>query len=140
MSRRLSREIAIQSLYQSDVHPEADLQMVRELEKQVQGEDLNFYRFLVRGVQDHHAELDPILERYLKEGWKLSRLSAVDRAVLRIALLELLYQPETPSGAVLNEAVELSKAFSGVETSRFINGILGKLVKDLDQLRVEVQK
>lgn len=140
MSRRLSREIAIQFLYQSDVHPDADLQMVRELEQQVQGGDLNFYRFLVQGVQEHHAEIDPILERYLKEGWKLSRLSAVDRAVLRIATLELLYHPETPSGAVLNEAVELSKAFSGIETSRFINGILGKLAKDLDQLRAEVQK
>ncbi|SDZ03360.1 transcription antitermination factor NusB [Thermoactinomyces sp. DSM 45892] len=140
MSRRLSREIAIQSLYQQDVHPEADLQMIRELEKKVQGDDLDFYRFLVQGVKEHHPQIDPILERYVKEGWKLSRLSAVDRAVLRVATLELLYQPETPSGAVLNEAVELSKAFSGMETSRFINGILGKLAKDLDQLREELQK
>lgn len=137
MSRRLSREVAIQALYQQDVHPEAEKMMLHELEQQLQSEDLTFQRKLVCGVQEKEAELDGFIEHYLKAGWKLSRLSAVERAILRLATYELLFEKKTPQGVILSEAVELSKAFCGIETSRFINGILGKLVKDIDRYQVE---
>ncbi len=79
--------------------------------------------------------LDPVIQGYLKQDWTLSRLSPVDRAILRMAVCELLYEEEIPEGVSLNEAVELAKTFSTEESARFINGVLGSMVKNLDEVR-----
>lgn len=130
MSRRLARELAMQALYQRDLHPDSEDTMFRSGEKKLSEGDFAYYSRLKQGTEEHRTEIDQTVQKYLKKGWTVNRLSAVERAILRIAVYELQQEQETPSGVVLNEAVELAKKFSGVESSRFINGVLGSMVDD----------
>jgi transcription antitermination protein NusB len=87
---------------------------------------------LVNGVREHQDELDEIVSRYA-HGWKLSRISKTALAVLRVALFEILYMPDIPDAASINEAVELAKTYDEPETVRFINGILGSFMRERNE-------
>jgi N utilization substance protein B len=78
---------------------------------------------LVEGVETHQAELDDTIRRFARD-WKLERMPALDRALLRLGIFELQHRPEIPTGAVITEAVELAKRFSTEESGRFVNGML----------------
>ncbi|EGK14334.1 transcription antitermination factor NusB [Kroppenstedtia eburnea] len=139
MSRRTVREKALQTLYQNEINPDgADRSMKKEarsLHDEAGEEASAFFLRLVRTVIRNMPRLDPVIQGYLKQDWTLSRLSPVDRSILRMAVCELLYEEEIPEGASLNEAVELAKTFSTEESARFINGVLGSMVKNLDEVR-----
>ncbi|TCS96382.1 transcription antitermination factor NusB [Hazenella coriacea] len=139
MSRRTSREHAIQALYECEFHQDQEEQVIQRRGSSLQGDDAQFYLDLVQGIQEQQASIDPVIQRFLKEGWSLSRIPTVDRAILRLAVYELLYQPETPQGAILNEAVDLGKFFSSEESGRFINGVLGMVVKEINQIKAEIE-
>ncbi|MCI9579016.1 MAG: transcription antitermination factor NusB [Oscillibacter sp.] len=83
-----------------------------------------YIRRLVRGVDEHGVELDGYIEKYAK-GWKFSRIPLVASAVMRVAMYEVLYMPDVPNAAAINEAVEIAKKYETPETVKFINGILG---------------
>jgi N utilization substance protein B len=133
MSRRRARECALQALYQQEFHPDQQEEVIRERANDLTGEYQDFYLQLMRGIGQHLTEIDATIERYLKKGWSVGRLATLDRAMLRLAVYELLFERETPKGVVLNEAVEISKQYSGEESSRFINGVLGSVAKGLEQ-------
>lgn len=139
MSRRTAREHVLQALYQLEFHPEEHEAVVRERGEDLQGEDHSFYLRLFQGVQQKREVIDPLIQRFLKKGWSLSRISSVDRSILRIAAYELLFEKETPQGAILNEAVDLAKVFSSEESSRFINGVLGAMLSQLEQIDAELE-
>jgi len=82
---------------------------------------------LVEGVDDHQAELDELIVGHAR-GWSLERMPAIDRAVLRMALLELRNRPDVPTAVVIDEAVELAKRFSTDDSGRFVNGMLSAMV------------
>ena len=84
---------------------------------------------LFNGVRERQTELDAIVERYA-QGWKLSRISRTALQVLRCALYEILYMPDIPPAASINEAVELSKSYDEPETVSFVNGILGSFMRE----------
>ena len=84
---------------------------------------------LVSGVAEHAAELDAYIEKYAK-GWRFERISLVASAVMRVAMFEILYMPDVPNGAAINEAVEIAKKYETPEVSRFINGILGSFLRE----------
>ncbi len=84
----------------------------------------DYIRRLVRGVDEHGAELDGYIEKYAK-GWKFSRIPLVASAIMRVAMYEVLYMPDVPNSAAINEAVEIAKKYETPETVKFINGILG---------------
>ena len=84
---------------------------------------------LVEGIRTHRQELDDIVSTYAR-GWKLGRISRTALAVLRCALYEILYMPDIPDAASINEAVELAKCYDEAETVSFINGILGSFMRD----------
>ncbi len=84
----------------------------------------DYIRRLVRGVGEHGAELDGYIEKYAK-GWKFSRIPLVASAIMRVAMYEVLYMPDVPNSAAINEAVEIAKKYETPETVKFINGILG---------------
>ena len=92
---------------------------------------------LVNGVSEHREELDALVSRYA-HGWKISRISRTALAVLRVALYEILYMPDIPDAASINEAVELAKGFDEPETVRFINGILGSFMRERGEAVPEV--
>ena len=83
-----------------------------------------YIRRLVLGVGEHGAELDGYIEKYAR-GWKFSRIPLVAAAIMRVAMYEVLYMPDIPNAAAINEAVEIAKKYETPETVKFINGILG---------------
>ena len=91
----------------------------------------DYIRRLVNGVRTHVEELDGYIARY-SHGWKISRISKTALCVLRCAMYEILYMPDIPPAASINEAVELAKGFDEPETVSFINGILGSFYQGLN--------
>jgi N utilization substance protein B len=82
---------------------------------------------LVEGVAEHRDRIDEILASYA-EGWTLERMPAVDRAILRLGVYELLWRDDVPDAVAIDEAVELAKSLSTDESPRFVNGVLGRIV------------
>lgn len=132
-SRRTSRELAIRALFQTDVgqfKPEEALESVLDPDRYA-SVTLDFARELVIGVAEHLPHIDQMIEEYAR-GWTLDRMANVDRNVLRVAVFELLYLPDVPPSVTVAEAVELAKQYSTAESGRFVNGILGSFVRNLD--------
>lgn len=86
---------------------------------------------LAQGTVDHVEELDALIEPKLKN-WKLSRISKVSLAILRMAAYELMYVPQVPINVTVDEAVELAKQYAGEDEYTFINGVLGAVIRDMD--------
>jgi N utilization substance protein B len=90
-----------------------------------------FAEELVNGVHRHLGEIDVLIKRF-SENWRLERMSAVDRNIIRLAAFELLYRPDIPAKVSLNEAVDLGKKFGSEESGSFVNGILDRIRLYLD--------
>lgn len=130
-SRRAARELALNVLYQIDI---ARIPPREALETALENTGLEaaaaeFASTLVDGVLEHINDIDDILRR-LSVGWELQRQPAVDRNILRIAIFEILHLDYVPPSVSINEAVELAKKFSTEESGRFVNGVLGTLVRE----------
>ncbi|MDF2713664.1 MAG: nusB [Paenibacillus sp.] len=147
MKRRLAREIALQSLYHiemNDVSPEVAVETVLEEARSDNEADLAvgdgdvvgtpYLTDLVKGTSKHKERIDETLSVFLT-GWKVDRLSKVDRQILRLAAYEMLFGTEVPPKVVVNEAIELAKRFGSDESGKFVNGVLGKLIKELDTIK-----
>lgn len=127
-SRRKSRELALQILFQSDFtqqpSPEALSLFVHGFHAEKELDD--FTKQLVEGVEAHRLEIDELI-REGSEHWSLERISRVDRSILRIAIFEILWCPDVPPKVSINEAIELAKKYSTEKSSSFINGILDRI-------------
>lgn len=99
---------------------------------------LAFARDLVEGVVRQRERIDAVIEKYARD-WTLERMANVDRNVLRLAICELLFMPDIPPSVTVDEAVELAKKYSTAESGRFVNGILGNLIRNLDEELAEQQ-
>lgn len=133
MGRRVAREQALKALYQIDV---ANIGPREALENVLQSIELKmteeeFARDLVWGTWQNRQEIDQLIARFSID-WSLERLSRVERAILRIAVYEMLRREDIPSGVSINEAVELAKKYSGTEAGRFVNGILRGIDRGLE--------
>jgi N utilization substance protein B len=129
-ARRRARELALQMLYEHDVSgtdPRVMFERSTDLHKAPEGIQ-DFTRHLVAGTLEHRGELDAIISRQA-DHWRISRMPIVDRNILRLALFELLHEPETPRPVVIDEALEIAKRFSTPRSSQFINGILDGVLK-----------
>lgn len=85
-----------------------------------------YAREVLDGVSDHSADIDEKIQMYA-HAWSLDRMPTVDRAILRMATWEILYNPDVDAAVAINEAVELAKQYSTEESSKFVNGVLGKI-------------
>jgi transcription antitermination protein NusB len=134
--RRTSREVALRALFQVDVGglPPQEALDFTATEGEYGEEVLDFARQLVAGSEEHRARLDEIIEKYAR-GWTIARMANVDRNILRLAVFELLFMPDIPPSVAVDEAVELAKKYSTAESGRFVNGILGNLVRNLEAER-----
>ncbi len=136
-NRHLGRIIALQTLYEQDFRRDAndkDFDLLIVLERNIARyqemvDDKAFIEQLVLGVAKHEAELDAKLQPIAPE-WPIDQIARMDRIVLRIGLYELLHEKGVPPKVVINEAVELAKAFGGENSSKFINGVLGTALRD----------
>lgn len=135
-NRHLGRIIALQSLYEEEFRRDAgdaafdlDEVLTRNIDRYAEMvDDVDFIRDLVKGVISKAAELDAILQPIAPE-WPIDQIARMDRLVLRMGLYELMHDKDVPPKVVINEAVELAKAFGGENSSKFINGVLGTVLR-----------
>lgn len=127
-SRHLSRERALQILFQYDIHGKPGIWLEEFWKPLKDNEETRlFAERLVAGVRDHRKELDELIGRYATN-WKVSRMQIVDRNILRLGAYELLWLDEVPAKVTVNEAIELAKDFGDDEAAKFVNGILDKVL------------
>jgi N utilization substance protein B len=128
LSRSRCRELALQFLYQAEYCGERRAPEVARFWRHFRrGNQTPAYLLqLVEGVAAHLEELDGLITRY-SEHWRLERMAAVDRNLLRLSAYELLYQLQIPPKVVINEAVELAKLYGTDESGAFVNGILDRI-------------
>ncbi len=129
--RRQARESALQILYLSDIAKLTGEKAAKIIwaGSEAPPRARNFADELARGAIGHRAALDALITKYA-ENWEISRMAVVDRNILRLAAFELLHSPETPISVVIDEAVEIAKAYSTVDSGKFVNGILDKIKND----------
>ena len=144
MTRRTAREIAMHLIYEMDFHPdgaEEILAVAQEHAPRFSGESTlydqepdsvqkEYIARCVRGFSEKQDEIDGIISKYAV-GWKLTRISRVTLAILRLSVYEILYVEDAPAGSVINEAVEIARGYEEEDKVSFINGILGAFVRDL---------
>ena len=129
-ARRKARELALQMLFEHDVTGTTPDDMFRRSEdlKHAPEGIRDFTKRLVAGTLEHRDAIDAMISRQA-DHWRLMRMPIVDRNILRMALFELLHEPETPRPVVIDEALEIAKRFSTPRSSQFINGILDGVLK-----------
>jgi len=129
--RTLAREFALQVLYQLDITRDApgaalDNFWSTHSESDIEEELKGFTCRLVTGVISHLDEVDKKISKYA-QNWQLERMAVVDRNIMRMGCFELIYCADIPSKVSINEAVELAKKFSGIDSGKFVNAILDKV-------------
>jgi len=134
-ARSKSRKRALDVLYASEARDVDPLVVLAERMERPTGADLHSYaemgeyaESIVRGVVDNQIRIDTLLSEHSR-GWTLERMPAVDRAILRIAVWELLYSLDVPPAVVVNEAVDAAKLLSTDDSPKFVNGLLGRLAE-----------
>lgn len=128
--RRKARELALQALYQGDLTGTSALETLPILcdNFEVNRKALPYGRQVVTGVVEHGPEIDAAIQQSAAH-WRLARMSAIDRNIMRIAVYELHYCPDVPAGVAIDEAIELAKRYGTDDSSVFINGILDAIRK-----------
>lgn len=135
MSRTKAREVAMMMIY-SDMLGGSDTPLdvceKTELLGSLDDVDVQYAEEVQKGVLTHAGDLDELIAQNAV-GWSIDRIARVDLSILRVAVYEMLYREDVPTGAAINEAVELSKRYCGEKSFAFINGILGSIAKQLPQ-------
>jgi N utilization substance protein B len=130
MTRRTrGREIALQVLYQTDLNPGlVPAEIGRFIERRLLGDKnlCEFTQALIAGVHEHRPRIDALISE-VAENWRIDRMAAIDRNILRLGAYEILYCPDVPTKVAINESLELAKRYSTAQSSRFVNGILDRL-------------
>jgi len=152
-NRRLQRSIALQSLFEWDFNNHEREKILEIVDRNIADlggdiEETDLILGLVDGVIKNQTDIDELIEQCAPE-WPLSQITIVDRNILRIGIFELLYgnYESVPPKVAINEAIELAKTFGGPNSSKFINGVLGTIyremgepLKDDDKKKREVKK
>jgi len=132
-TRRKSRELALQMLFQLDMGKQSPEQVRKtfwserqEMDESVRG----FAEDIFRVATDRSEDIDKVIEAHA-QNWRMERMAAVDRNVIRAAVAEMMGYPQTPAPIVINEALEIARKFSSPESVHFINGVLDSIAKDL---------
>ena len=148
MSRRLARESAIRFLYSTDFNKNENLEeMIKEffeveeehnedkLLNELNSNDTRFAEKIIRGTIENLQHIDQLIESNTT-GWTKDRIAKVDLAILRLALYEIKFRDDIPDSVAINEAIELAKKYSTDESGGFINGVLGKIIREADVMGV----
>ena len=135
--RRQLRNLIIQALYEIDAvdHPPQEV-IARYLQQKdnLSDEGSEFFKCFVEGVLSITPELDNVIGTFAPE-WPVDQLAVLDRNILRMALWEIVFYDETPLKVAINEAVELAKRFGSESSARFVNGVLGSLADQEQEIR-----
>ena len=127
-ARRRARGAALQALFEVDLagHDPSQVLQQRVQACEIGADGSDFAHHVVEGVLNHLSEIDPIIREIAPE-WPLEQMSPMDRNILRVAIFEMIFDPDIPIRVAINEAVELAKLFGSESSRRFVNGALGTL-------------
>jgi len=131
MSRKTARETAMKMLYGKDFGCDDPYDVVLEIsgvEVEAEQSDIDFAESLITGVLEHKDEIDSIIADK-SAGWSTDRMPKVDLSVLRIAVYELLFDKSAPKKVIINEAVRIATRYGGDNSPKFVNGVLGNIVR-----------
>jgi N utilization substance protein B len=131
-ARTKARKRAVDALFAADIRELSAVDMLAESEAQSpereqQAEIFSYAKTCVAGVTENGQEIDDLLETYA-QGWTIARMPALDRAILRLAVWEIMFNDEIPDPVAVDEAVELAKEYSTDDSAGFVNGLLSKIV------------
>jgi N utilization substance protein B len=129
-ARRKARELALQMLFQYDIagnQPDQIIDTFEELQKS-KPNTREFATKIFRGTVDHVSAIDEMIQNQA-ENWRLSRMAAVDRNIIRMSVYEFLHESDTPKLVIIDEAIEIAKKFGTQKSGQFINGILDGILK-----------
>lgn len=133
MGRRELRENIFNLLFMTEFNESGEMGQQKELYFEgiadLKGKDRRYMQEKFEKIREKLPQIDEKLNKVSK-GWKTSRMAKVDLAILRLAVYEAVYDEEVPVSVAINEAVELAKKFGGDDSPSFINGVLGRLVKE----------
>ncbi|MBD3245295.1 MAG: transcription antitermination factor NusB [Candidatus Moranbacteria bacterium] len=138
-SRHLSRQVAMQTIYEWDFKKLKKGQIKdildRNLEKYHKNIDNAFVQTLIKGILKNITLIDKLIKKAAPE-WPIEQISKTDKNILRIGIYELLYQDsgEVPPKVAINEAIELAKAYGGNSSGKFVNGVLGTIYREINEL------
>jgi transcription antitermination protein NusB len=146
-NRHLGRIVALQTLYEEDFRKEVNdssVDLKEILERNIGRydetiEDKTFIEELVAGIKQRQQELDDTIRPVAPE-WPIEQIARMDRVILRIGTYELLFEKGVPPKVAINEAVELAKAFGGDNSSKFINGVLGTILRNQESSKTKTAK
>jgi len=146
-NRHLGRIIVLQTLYEQDFRKASDdssfdldevlNRNINRYHKMV--DDQDFIKRIVLGVNSKEQELDATLGPIAPD-WPIDQIARMDRIVLHIGIYELMYEHDTPPKVIINEAVELAKSFGGDNSSKFINGVLGTVLRGIEEKKPATKK
>jgi N utilization substance protein B len=127
--RTVERRLALEILFAQELNPQP-LEKILESRKLARRPLPNDFGLkLIKGVLEHKKELDRLIDKYA-QNWRVERMPLTDRNILRLALYEIVYENQIPYGVSINEAVELAKLYGTEDSGRFVNGVLGKVVRE----------
>lgn len=124
-TRRESRRLALEILYEADVRSES---VDGIAERRSSSGAFPYARRLLAGIAEHSRRIDELIGTY-SLGWSLERMPAIDRNILRLAVYELLFDADIPKAVAIDEAVELAKELSTADSGRFVNGVLSRVAE-----------
>jgi N utilization substance protein B len=146
-NRHLGRIIVLQTLYEQDFRKASDdssfdldevlNRNINRYHKMV--DDQDFIKRLVKGINSKEQELDATLGPIAPD-WPIDQIARMDRIVLHIGIYELMHEHDTPPKVIINEAVELAKSFGGDNSSKFINGVLGTVLRGIEEKKPATKK
>jgi N utilization substance protein B len=130
-ARTKARKRAVDAVFAADLRKISPLSLLNDVaelasDRQNQEAIFGYARQIVQGIVDEHDEIDDLLETY-SQGWALDRMPNLDRAILRVAVWEIIYNVDVPDAVAVNEAVELAKELSTEDSGSFINGLLSRI-------------
>lgn len=132
-TRSEARDAAFTQVFQMSMH-EDDMDVIMDelLKERPECEaNLGYIRQVVDGVAEHKKELEELIEKNLKQGWSVSRISKTSFAIMKLAIFEMKYVDDVPAKVAINEAVELAKRYGGEGEANFVNGLLASVYKEI---------
>ncbi|MFN6399900.1 MAG: transcription antitermination factor NusB [Planctomycetota bacterium] len=131
VTRRRAREIALQVLFEEDLHPTRDHQVAKEfLAKRLHRHQplVAFAQAIIDGVRQNLHQIDKLLTKH-SANWAIKRMATIDRNVLRIAAYEMLHG-DTPGRVAINEAIDIARRYGGLHSGAFVNGVLDRILRE----------
>lgn len=127
-ARSKARKAALDLLYESDIRKSSASDLLSKRITELDYVVRDFTKELVDGVENHRRKIDELITTY-SQGWDMDRMPVIDRNILRLAMYEVLWSLDVPQAVAIDEALELAQTLSTEESSKYINGVLSKIVE-----------